>query len=88
MDKIPENAYPRERAFLGDAFQEMHRSRQKFPFFTNAHEAYAVILEEVEEFWEEVRKKQSERDIRAMREELVQIAAMAMKAAADLREEG
>ena len=46
----------------------------------SAHEAYAVILEEVDELWDEVKKKQSQRNNAAMRSELIQIAAMAVRA--------
>jgi hypothetical protein len=50
----------------------------------SAHEAYAVILEELEEFWEEVRLKREERNPLHMRDELVQVAAMALRAAVEL----
>lgn len=49
----------------------------------SAHEAYAVIKEELDEFWEEVkRKKTSESD---MAKEIIQIAAMCVRAMIDLR---
>lgn len=48
--------------------------------FNSCHEAYAVILEELDEFWEEVKKKKQYRNADAMRQELVQIAAVAIKA--------
>jgi hypothetical protein len=44
------------------------------------HEAYAVILEELDEYWDEVRKKASKRDLKAMRTELIQTAAMCVRA--------
>jgi len=50
----------------------------------SAHESYAVILEEVDEFWDEVKKKSRERSNAAMRTELIQIAAMAVRAIHDL----
>jgi len=50
----------------------------------SAHESYAVILEELEEFLDEVKKKRSERDKRLMRLELVQTAAMCIRAIHDL----
>lgn len=37
--------------------RELESSIEKHGHFNSAHEAYAVLLEEVEEFWEEVRKK-------------------------------
>lgn len=43
------------------------------------HEAYAVILEELDEFWEEVRKKEQYRNENAMRQELIQVAAMCVR---------
>jgi hemerythrin-like domain-containing protein len=51
------------------------------------HEAYAVFLEELEEYWEEVRKKREQRDRAKMLRELIQIAAMATKAAQHLHKE-
>lgn len=47
--------------------------------FNSAHEGYAVILEEVEELWDEVKKKRAERSVEAMRMECIQIAAMALR---------
>jgi len=48
------------------------------------HEAYAVILEELEEYWAEVMKKPSKRNPAALREELVQTAAMCLRTLAEL----
>lgn len=70
--------------FIADIADELQRAQAKWPAMNSAHEAYAVILEEVEEFWAEVRKKQTDYDIRAMYDELVQIAAMAARAADDV----
>lgn len=50
----------------------------------SAHESYAVLLEEVEEFWAEVKLKKELRSRPKMLMELVQIAAMAQRAAEDL----
>ncbi len=70
-------------AFLQEA--ELKRARRLHPKITNSyHEGYAVILEEVDELWDEVKRKTSERDPNAAREELVQIAAMCQKMAEDL----
>ena len=44
----------------------------------SAHEGYAVILEELDELWEEVRRHRSPANIAAMRDEAVQVAAMAL----------
>jgi len=49
----------------------------------NRHEAYGIIAEEMEEFWELVRRKHPPKE--AMREELTQIAAMCLRAIVDLK---
>jgi hypothetical protein len=50
------------------------------------HEGYAILLEEVEEFWTEVKKKRERRDYNAIHAELVQIAAMAARIAQEIVE--
>jgi len=64
---------------------ELANARKKHGSYTSAHEAYAVLLEEVDEFWEEVRFKRQHRDPARMLRELVQIATVAERAAYDLK---
>ena len=52
--------------------------------FNSAHEGYAVLLEEMDELKEEVRKKASERDKTKMEREAIQIAAMAVRFITDV----
>ncbi len=69
--------------FSEDMENEFHRAiRLHSNAFNSPHEAYAVILEEVDEFWDECKKK--EVDQSAMRIELIQIAAMCLRASVDL----
>lgn len=64
---------------------ELAKARLKHPRKMNSlHEAYAVILEEVEELWGETRIQSPERDKELILEDLIQIAAMAQRAAEDL----
>lgn len=63
---------------------ELERARSKFGPLHTAHEGYAVILEELDEFWDMVRLGQRYREPSAMLTELVQIAAMARRTAEDL----
>lgn len=70
--------------FAVEMCDELERSQAKFPAPHSLHEAYAVILEEVEEFWDEVRKQTSARDPEAIRHELVQIATMCWRCARDV----
>ena len=48
------------------------------------HEGYAVILEEVDELWDECRKKKAERSSADILTELIQISAMCQRTAEDL----
>lgn len=56
----------------------MFRARAKFPPMASAHEGYAVILEELDELWDIVKQKQTERDYAALRKETVQLGAMVL----------
>lgn len=57
--------------------------RSKFGPYNGYHEAYAVILEELDEFWDIVRKKAIDRDPEETLSELVDIAACCQRAAED-----
>jgi hypothetical protein len=63
---------------------ELEIARQKHANINSAHEGFAVILEELDEFWEQVRLNRSKRDRCQMLSGLVQIAAMAQRTAEDL----
>lgn len=52
--------------------------------FVNQHEAYAVILEEVDELWTEIKKNQKVYDLDAQRKEAIQVAAMCMRLVTEL----
>jgi len=52
--------------------------------FNSAHEAYAVLLEEVRELEFATFLKQADRDLGEMRREAIQVAAMAIRYAAEV----
>lgn len=64
--------------------REVERARRHGERFASLHEAYAVILEELDELWEIARMKRRDRDAIEIRSELIQIAAMAVKAVQSL----
>ena len=70
--------------FLAEVDDEVCRARKKHAPINSAHEGHSVILEEVEEFWDEVKLKREARDPGKMWNELVQVAAMAMRTAEDV----
>lgn len=68
---------------IGDVAVELYKARLNYPPMNSLHEGYAVMLEEVEEVWQEVKKKPAIRDEKAIREELIQVAAMAIRTIGD-----
>ena len=61
---------------------ELRTATEKFGGFASYHEGYAVILEEMDELWCEVKCRQVNRV--ALRVEVTQIAAMAIRFLVDL----
>jgi NTP pyrophosphatase (non-canonical NTP hydrolase) len=67
--------------FLQEVQAEADRAIKKHGNYNSLHEAFGVLLEEVDEFWEEVRKKRAKRSPKNIRTELKQIAAVCLKTA-------
>lgn len=68
-------------AALAAVRAELIRATEKFGSFKSAHEGYAVLLEEVDELWDEVKANNKS----LAREECVQVAAMAVRFLVDVR---
>lgn len=61
-------------------YNEVIRAKGMFPEnFVNQHEGYAVLLEEVDELWDEIKKNQKVYDLDKQRKEATQAAAMLMR---------
>ena len=58
--------------------EELARARANHRVFASTHEAWAVLMEEVDELWDWVRRKSVDRSAAVAWTECVQIAAMAM----------
>jgi hypothetical protein len=56
---------------------EATRAAEIHPPFHSKHEGYAGILEELDELWDEIKKKHSDKS--AMRIEAIQVGAMALR---------
>lgn len=69
---------------LVEVERELRRAAGKHPAQNSLHEGYAVLLEEVDEFWDEVKKRSAERSLDNVRLELIQIAAMAVRTCVDV----
>jgi hypothetical protein len=72
------------RSFTDDVRIEIELARALYRPMASAHEGWAVLREEVDELWDEVKKKPSKRNNVAMYNELVQVAAMAQRMAEDI----
>lgn len=66
---------------MTEVIDEYSGATRKFGAFNSAHEGYAVILEELDEAWEEIKANDTERAI----EEMIQVAAMALRFVVDMR---
>ena len=66
-------------SIISEVVVELAEARERYEPFYSAHEGYAVLLEEVDELWAEVKKRPTERNVERMREEALQIAAMAVR---------
>lgn len=75
-----EVAYGRSAVIPDAILAEVERAKRHGEQFASLHEAYAVILEEVDEVWDITRQKRCLRNELELRKEFIQIAAMAIKA--------
>jgi hypothetical protein len=71
---------------IRDVYDELRHAVGKFEPFNSPHEGYAVIKEELDELWDDVRKKNRGRST-AARGEAIQVAAMAVRYVVDLCDE-
>lgn len=67
----------KHKVFLDDVYHEYNRANTLYPHFHSYHEGYAVIKEELDEMWDEIKKKQA--DKQRIYEEATQVAAMCLK---------
>lgn len=56
----------------------------KYPSMASWHEGYAILKEEVDELWEEIKKRPGVSDPDKLRQEATQVAAMALRLLVDL----
>lgn len=63
---------------------ETTRAMTKYPSMASWHEGYAILKEEVDELWDEIKKRPGLRNTDKLREEATQVAAMALRLLVDL----
>ena len=72
-------------AVLVRVVNEFCRASASNPPFNSSHEGYAVLLEEVDELWDEVKRNAP---VERMAAEAVQVAAMAVRFLMDICQVG
>ena len=73
--------YSRE---LRDVSDELDKALRRWPKWTDAHQGWAKLFEEVDELWDEVKLKETKRNPKRMRKEAIQVAAMALRFALEV----
>ena len=66
---------------LAEIQNEFEKASKKFPRFNSTHEGYAVLKEEVDELWDNIKGNGTNS---LLREEAIQVGAMAMRFLVDL----
>lgn len=86
LEKLPVSREGRKgrQGFPLAVAEELRSARSLHGPITGTHDGYGRILEEVDEFWEQVKLRKELRNRKNMFRELVQIAAMAQRTAEDL----
>ena len=72
---------------LEDVRDEFRTATRNFPDFHSSHEGFAVLKEEVDELWDEVKANKLCESKQRQRNEAIQIAAMAIRFVIDCCEE-
>jgi len=63
--------------YVQDALKELAKAESQFPPFNSYHEGYAIIKEELDELWDEIKSKRRTKD--RLYGEATQVAAMAIR---------
>lgn len=72
----------KEASALEGLVLELRNARDTHENMVTPHEGYAIIKEELEELWDEIKKKEPDRE--EMRKEALQVAATAIRFIEDL----
>ena len=74
----------KKAAVSAEVVIELERAMAQYAAMHSPHEGWAIILEELEELWDEVKVRDDQRSVERMRAEAVQVAAMAMRFIIDI----
>lgn len=74
----------RQAEALQEVITELENARANWPPMASAHEGYAILAEEMDELWEQVKINQKRREPAKLRSEAKQVAAMALRFMIDI----
>lgn len=66
-----------EQDVIRDLVTEYSFAKAKYPPYASLHEGFAVIFEELDELWDEIKKKGPDRDAQKLYNEAIQVASTA-----------
>ena len=70
-----------DEKLLDEISKEIESAREKYGKIANMHEAYSIILEELDEFWDSIKGKE---DMQKTRKELIQVVSACFMALEDV----
>ena len=70
-----------DEKLLEEISEEIESARKKYGKIANMHEAYSIILEELDEFWDSIKGKE---DMQKTRKELIQVVSACFMALEDV----
>lgn len=79
---------------MTEVWEELLRASKTYKPFNTVHEGYAIIKEELDELWDEIkithynRRDGNDESNREIRKEAIQVAAMAIRLVVDLYGDG
>ena len=76
------------RLVLDEVELKLRHALSLYPPMHSVHEGYSIILEELDELWQEIKLKSLYRSEEKLRKEALQVAAMAVRFILDTLPEG
>ena len=74
----------RQYKVVAEFYEEIDKGVNKFGNYNSYHEAYAVIKEEFDELWDELKVNASKRDLNKVYYEALQVAATSFRLAEEI----
>ena len=84
IDPILKESPGRQNKVVTEFYEEINKGVNKFGNYNSYHEAYAVIKEEFDELWDELKVNADNRDLNKVYKEAIQVAATSYRLAEEI----